>query len=309
MIEIVLAAHNGERFLDEQLHSLLLQSETDWRLLAMDDGSTDGTLPLLKRYAREYPEQITVLPNESPAHSAADTFLQLIAQTKAPYVMCCDQDDVWHADKIRLTLAKMRELEERRGAQTPLLVHTDLAVADEHLRLLAPSFVRYQRLKPKVTAFPRLLCQNNVTGCTVMANAALCRMLPPKAVPEILMHDWWMALVASAFGEIGYIGMATVSYRQHGKNAIGAKDTGSLRYNAGRLKQAEDVRNSLERTYAQAEAFLAQYRTVLDDKALRAAESYVKLPALSKPLRMLTLVRGGFLKHDLKRMIGQLLFV
>lgn len=309
MIDIVLPAFNGEAFLPEQLNSLLNQTETGWRLLAMDDGSADGSAAILVRYAAQYPEKIVLLPNASPSGSAAAAFLRLISRTDAPYVMCCDQDDFWYADKLRLTLEKMKELEEKRGRDTPLLVHTDLAVTDAGLNLLSPSFVRSQRLNPGVTAFGRLLAQNNVTGCTVMINAALRSLLPPDALPSLAMHDWWMALVAAAFGEIGYIDVATVSYRQHGGNAVGAKAVGSLRYQFDRLTQSDGIRHSMLRTYRQAEAFQELYHDMLPKDLRRLVSSYAMIPERGKLGRLIILLKGNFFKQDLRRAIGQLLFV
>lgn len=305
MIDIVLPAFNGEAYLPEQLDSLLNQTETGWRLLATDDGSADGSAAVLARYAAEYPEKIVLVESASPSGSPAAAFLRLIARTDAPYVMCCDQDDFWYADKLRLTLEKMRELEETRSQDVPLLVHTDLAVTDAELNLISPSFVRSQRLNPKVTAFGRLLAQNNVTGCTVLINAALRSLLPADAFPGLVMHDWWMALLAAAFGEIGYVDVATLSYRQHGGNAVGARDA---RYAASMARDGGFARSSLRRGYAQAEAFLRHYHGRLPEKALRQLTAYTEIPRHAKPARVLRLLQGGFLKHDLRRALGQLYF-
>ena len=137
--------------------------------------------------------------------------------------MFCDQDDVWFPDKIAVTLGKMQELEGRHGGERPLLVHTDMKVADGNLRVVADSLWRYQKSDPvRGEALNRLLVQNCATGCSMMINRALCDLALPIPA-EAMMHDWWLVLVAAAFGTIGHCAEPTLLYRQHGANDVGAK--------------------------------------------------------------------------------------
>ena len=78
--------------------------------------------------------------------------------------MFCDQDDVWKPDKIYLTLQKMEALEARYGEKTPILVHSDLSVADHNLEMVAESFFQYANI-PKRIVLNQLMVQNSVTGC------------------------------------------------------------------------------------------------------------------------------------------------
>lgn len=309
MVDVVLATHNGGAYIGEQLQSLLQQTEQSWRIFAMDDGSTDNTLEILSGFSHKHPDRMKVIPNEHPAGSAADTFLKLLAASTAPYAMCCDQDDVWHADKIEQTLIKMREMEQAYGKDTPLLAHTDLAVTDEALHVISPSLVRFQALNPRICGFSRLLAQNNVTGCTVMINAALRELLPSASLPGLAMHDWWMALVASAFGNIGYIDAATVSYRQHGKNTVGAKNIRALVWRVMRENNGASIRSRLVMTYKQAEAFESYYAEKLDARRLLLARQFARIPYLGKPRRIARLVWGGYWKHDWKRVLGQIYYI
>ena len=109
-IAILLAACNGERYLAEQLDSLLDQSFTDWRLYIHDDGSKDGTNTILKAYAGKYPNRIRLI-QAPPTGGAKDNFLFLLRTVDAPYIMFCDQDDVWMREKIEKTYRRMRMIE------------------------------------------------------------------------------------------------------------------------------------------------------------------------------------------------------
>jgi hypothetical protein len=106
------------------------------------------------------------------------------------------------------------------------LVHSDLELVDAAGNRLGVRYLQRQRLDPERTAPVDLALTNVVTGCTALCNRALLELALPLPV-EALMHDWWLALVASAFGRIGWLPQATVLYRQHGANVLGAQGLGA----------------------------------------------------------------------------------
>lgn len=122
-------------------------------------------------------------------------------------------------------LVAMRELELAHDNKIPLLVHCDLAVVNEKELPIADSFVKFSRWSPTTADLGVLLCQNQVTGCACVISRALLELAYP--VPrDVLMHDSWLALLASAVGKIGYIPQPLVKYRQHGGNVLGAVSFG-----------------------------------------------------------------------------------
>lgn len=220
---IVLAAFDGADFLPEQLRSVRQQSFAQWRLLIRDDGSTDGSTSLIRQFARE-DRRIEILEDGQGRLGPTGNFSTLLAaalERGADYVFSCDQDDVWHADKMQEELALMAaaEADDPTGA---VLVHSDLAVVDAHLRPLHSSFMRFQRIwHEEHEPLRTLLVQNFVTGCTCLANRKLLEAALP--VPKrAVMHDWWLALCAAGLGRIRFLPATTVLYRQHGGNAVGA---------------------------------------------------------------------------------------
>ena len=106
-------------YIEEQIRSILAQSETDWQLLIRDDGSFDGTNAKLRQWAAK--DARICLVQGGASGGAKQNFAKLMEQATAPYVMFCDQDDVWHADKIARTWAKMKQMEQQFGTQTPML--------------------------------------------------------------------------------------------------------------------------------------------------------------------------------------------
>lgn len=257
MTDVLLAAFNSEPFLARQIESILAQRGCgDFRLVIRDGGSSDGTEDVIRQFLERNPDRITY--EGSVRADACANFAALLEASRADYIFFSDHDDVWQPDKMRLELRMMKELEEHHGTETPLMVFSDAYVADPEERILAQSALRQMHLDPHRLKFTQLILQNVPSGNTMLINKALrdkALPLPPQAV----MHDHWLALTAAAFGEIGFLNLPTVLYRQHGDNYYGA-----FRYSpAGFLKKAKDGRvRILERLHAnldQAAAFLERH--------------------------------------------------
>lgn len=218
-IQILMAVYNGSEFLARQLESVLGQSFADWELLISDDCSTDNSLEIIESYCKR-DRRIRLILDGIHFGNAKSHFMALLREANAPYVMTCDQDDVWNLDKIEVTLDAMMQ-HEIAGA--PLLVCTDLCVVDKSLNVISPSMLSYSGMDADQTHFGYFLASCLVTGCTMMVNASLLKLLQmPVEVDQIIMHDWWASLVASAFGKVIYLKQATIQYRQHGDNSVGA---------------------------------------------------------------------------------------
>ena len=230
-IAVLLPTYNGARFLSQQLESLLAQSMQDFVIVTRDDGSTDESRSIVQSYLKKIPEKIYRIEDSSGNLGASGNFSLLMKYVldhgqalglQDAYLMLCDQDDVWEPDKIEVELEVMQTL-ECRYPQTPLLVHSDLTVVNDDESLIAESFLSYQGLDAAKNDLRNITFSNTVTGCTALFNQQLARKALP--VPEAaMMHDWWLALVAAAFGHIEFIPQCLVRYRQHGQNTLGASE-------------------------------------------------------------------------------------
>ena len=290
-IAILLATYNGAEYISEQIESILEQTYEDWMLYIHDDGSKDNTMEVIKGYEKKYPEKIMVL--DGPATGGAKTnFLYLFREVEAPFYMCCDQDDVWLSDKIEITKNEMDKL-VRDSEDKPCLVFTELCVVDRDLNVIAEQMSQYQGLDCKRVTFNRALIQNVVTGCTMMVNRALRDELEKiEDFDGVLMHDWWATLVATRFGKVSYVETATILYRQHGDNGVGATNAASFVYKLKRMLQGEDIKKSLENTRIQAGAFAALYKESKDSLANQYAHLFEK----GKLKRL-----AFYQKHDVKK--------
>jgi len=313
-VSILLATYNGAAYLPEQLDSLFAQTHRDWRLLVRDDCSTDATAEILAGYQEKYPGIISIVPNEGARLGACRNFGMLLEHAEAPYVMFCDQDDVWLPDKIEVTLAAMKPLEEEFGTETPLLVHTDLKVVDERLSPLGDSLWQYMGSTPeRLTCINRVLMQNFATGCTVMINKALRDLAMP--IPAgARMHDWWLALVATAFGRVAAVARPTILYRQHGKNDSGAVRWNFVRevigfFNRERRNAAITKRDAIfTNLEQQAAAFADRYVERLDRDTRLLLSEFCSLRQGGFFTRRYLTLRYGFLYSNRLANLGMLLF-
>ena len=305
MITVLLAVYNGEKYLREQIDSILFQTVKDIKILIRDDGSCDNSLKIIEEYKARFPETIDVLSGE-PTKSACGNFAELLKAAEGDYFMFCDQDDVWNPDKIEKTLRAMRSLEKDFAG--PVLVHSDLAVADSTLNIISASFFEYQGLAKSEDRLSRLLVQNCVTGCTVMINRPLlekCGDIPNGCA----MHDWWLALVACLFGKIGFIDRPLILYRQHGNNQVGAKSAKGIGFIKRKLQDINTVKKNYAATYMQANLLKERYADSMKEEDLEIINAYCSIPTLCKAKRIKTLRRYGFFKSTRLRILGQYIFV
>lgn len=307
-ISILMATYNGERYVSEQVESILEQTDPDWRLFISDDRSSDGTMSILDRYEKAHPEKINIARDDPSHRGAKERFGRLLSSTDSDYYMFCDQDDIWLPKKIEVERAAIRDLENQYGNKTPIAVHTDLTVTDKDLKVLHESFRGYQNLKLiKMQELNRLLIQNVVTGCTVMINRALrdrCLPIPAGAV----LHDWWAGLVAVATGIIHYIDVSTVLYRQHHVNVTGAQKWG-LQYIMQSIGGLKDKSEALKRSIVQAGELLRAHRHALDAGILETIESYAGLGGKSFFGKRYTVLRHHYFMSGFVRNIGVMLVV
>lgn len=308
MISILMTTYNGEKFLAEQLDSLFAQTIQDFVLYIRDDNSVDSTLQIAESYAEKYPDRVVVSANAVNSGGAKHNFIRMMIEHADDYLMLCDQDDVWLRDKIERSLQKMRELEGVYGRDTPLLVHTDLCVVDAGLRVLSDSFCKAMNANYNRTRLRDQLIQNTLTGCTALYNRALSDLIYAEP-PYMVMHDWWLMLVASAFGHIGHIAEPTIYYRQHAQNEIGAADVRTLRYKIHKLINYQEVRQAIRNTYPQAGSLLTLYRSSMRREQIELVETYCKIPGMNKFGRWRTICRLGVLKNGLARKLANFLFI
>jgi hypothetical protein len=228
----------------------------------------------------------------APSGSAAANFASLLAEAEADYLFLVDHDDVWLPDKVAAGVARLQALEARRGRETPLLTHCDLRVVDGALGEIAPSYWRFKSIAPEYGhRLETALMHASVTGCATAINRALARRAgaPPETA---VMHDWWLNLVAAAFGVVDHDPTPHILYRIHGRNESRPAKV-SLPAMLARKAKVFGVREALRRRVAQAEAFRDRFAAELDPESRRVVENFAGLAQAGFFARRVRLIRGG----------------
>lgn len=221
-IQILLATYNGERFLEQQLESIINQTHMNWELIIHDDGSTDKTIDIILRFCNNHPTQIKLLNDGVQLRNAKDNFGHLIKNSTANYIAFSDQDDIWLPQKLELCIQTLRTAEEENNS-LPIIVHSDLTVVDNKGNLICESLWKMQKTRPIEKYEESILVNNFVTGCTMLCNRRAIENSTPIP-PSAIMHDWWITLkTLQSGGRVISIDKPLVLYRQHDQNTIGAQ--------------------------------------------------------------------------------------
>lgn len=215
-VNILMSTYNGQQFLAEQIRSIQEQSYSDWTLFIRDDGSSDNTKEILKDFEHQDSRIHLIDSDKSDNLGVIKSFHKLVNHDRADYYFFSDQDDVWLPNKLELSLKEAQNY----LADLPLMVYMDLKVVNQDLEIMTESMVKSQSHHAN-TELVQELTENTVTGGVAMINHALAEMW--QETDDILMHDWYLALLASAFGNLVFIDQPGELYRQHSDNVLGAR--------------------------------------------------------------------------------------
>jgi len=254
-VDILLAVYNGEMYLEQQLLSIREQTHKNWKLLVRDDGSSDGSMKIIEKYLGEL--NIEIITDKMGSLGATGNFSALLKHSDASYIMFCDQDDVWHSNKIEIMLSELKRSEKTYGLEMPLLLFSDLSIVDKNLKLIASSLWNHIGLNPEKIEFGSLLVQNPAWGCTICFNRSLANVV--GEIPRgAILHDRWLMLAAAAFGKISHIPQSTIQYRQHEKNASEVSKASFISWTSIHNKYKKSITDK-ETFILQATCFINRY--------------------------------------------------
>ena len=280
-VAILLSTYNGARYLPAQLASLAVQSHKAWRLYVRDDGSSDGTLELIRRFADAHPGRV-----EAEAGSnlgAVASFLALLGRTDidADAFAFCDQDDVWYPDKIERAVAWL----QTAGDQAALLC-TRVRLVDAELRP--------KGFSPLIRSwgFEHALFENIAMGCTTVLNRRAQMLLAGRLPPakDITVHDWWCYLAIAAVGRVHFDPQPSLDYRLHQGNVIGLT-TGRAAEILRQLRLFARNPRTFFQTHRQIASLLARFGDLLSEPQRRLATELVEFKGHPLP-RLLLAVRA-----------------
>lgn len=217
-ILVLLSTYNGELYLEAQLESLLKQKGVKLNILIRDDGSTDKTIDIIKKYAA-HNDNFKWYEEENL--KSAKSFWNLLQNAgEYDYYAFCDQDDVWDSRKLVKAIEKI----EKNTYEEPVLYASSLSVVDQDLNYM------FHKSIDKSYTFCEALQRNNLVGCTMVFNNRLFNILKKYTPNYLEMHDSWAHRVCLAIGgKVIVDNNAYIKYRQHSSNVIGANNKKIIR--------------------------------------------------------------------------------
>lgn len=226
-VAILMATYNGEKYIRDQLDSILNQTYDNWKLFIRDDGSIDNTLGIVEAYAKK-DKRIYIIKDSLGNLSQCLNFNELMKHsTDYSYIMFADQDDIWKEMKVEVSINTIKNMERSHTASVPILVYTNYDTANSDLEKRKIAYGIHHSNK-HIGIVNRLLVQPWIMGCTMIINNTL--LLSSLEVPvEADNHDNWISLIAAIKGKVGYLDIATMVHRIHSKNVTQRKSTKKLK--------------------------------------------------------------------------------
>lgn len=223
-ISVALGTHNGERFVAEQIDSILAQTRPVDEIVLSDDASTDTTVEIVERAVAEHREregsapELVVLRNDPPLR-VTKNFEQALLATTGDLVALCDQDDVWHPERIERLSARFED-------PKVLLVFSNARQVDSAGAYLGHDLFEAIAMSPAERSlvesgriYQQFMRRNLATGATVMLRRSLVEVAVP--FPEAWLHDEWLAVIAAAHDGVRMHDETLTDYRQHENNQVG----------------------------------------------------------------------------------------
>ena len=216
-VDILMATYNGEKYLKEQIESIINQSYDNWTLLIRDDKSKDNTVSIIEEYERK-DSRIKLLRDKKVNLGFVKNFEELLNNSQKEFIMFSDQDDYWEKDKIKNYIEILKKNESL--LKKPLLIHSNSFVCDKDLKIIKQKFINSFVAREKDTN--SYFFSYIVQGSTVMINKRMKEISIPF-LKAVTLHDRYFHLLAEFFGNRIFIDKTLTKYRQHADNKIGAK--------------------------------------------------------------------------------------
>lgn len=216
---IAMAVYNGIRYIEEQLDSIRLQSMPADEVIITDDGSADGTYEYIVQYVQKYkPDGWRVVKNNTRL-GYIKNFNKALAMCNGEIIFTCDQDDIWHRDKIRKIYDLMQKNDEIK------VIASSIDFIDENGKHIPKKYIPYNMKNVdeggiKKIEFTRILEKNFFPGCTMAAKKEIVEQYCATGNKDIA-HDWAIAMLGAKDNGLAWYNDKLISYRIHPHNTVG----------------------------------------------------------------------------------------
>ena len=264
-IVVLLSTYNGEKYLEEQIDSILKQKTSHQiDLMVRDDGSTDGTIGILKSYEEKYPTRVKVLYEENIGY--IKSYFELIRKAEGyDYYALSDQDDIWLEEKIDIAISLCEACEQ----EGPILYGSSSFLVNDQLEKMGET----QKDLRGIT-WDNVLIQNIFPGHTQVFNDALCRILKSEIdCTKVYVHDFWITYMALLYGTTIFDNQSHTLYRQHGTNTVGFGKN-AVEWICERLKRIGNSDN--KKIATQIYYFYEKYQDEMDEELKEKVGDFIR---------------------------------
>ena len=289
-IDILMATYNGEKYLTEQLDSIINQTYHNWNLLIRDDNSTDKTLEIIQNYHKK-DKRIKILKDDKGNLGIVRNFEELLKSSESEFIMFSDQDDIWVENKLDIYL-KMIEKIKNKG----FMIHSDAILFDKNKsNILKGTFISKKAINK---GLENVFFNYFVQGATILISKEIKNFILPFP-KEVYLHDRYIHLISELFFERVFINQALIYYRQHDNNQIGAKNT---------LKTLLSKRYFDKQDYQLIKAIYDKYNNLLTTDKKKLIEEYFEITELKKSrFRRFFILKKSKIYMPLKKQISFLI--
>ena len=260
--DVILCSYNGELYVEEQIKSILAQTIKPKNIIISDDGSTDKTLEIIDSIINGYiNDNVNISLIDGPRQGLISNFFNALKFAISEFVFFSDQDDIWVHDKVFIFFNALKNNSEL--INKPLLLFSDayLLIND---RVSKKTFFNTESLNSDVMLDSSIYYKNCVQGASMMVNKELIQIclksLKYTDKSEILMHDWWFALLANMYGNYLFIDEPLIYYRQHDSNIVGTR--GKFRRYLNYIFKFKTYINTTKKMIKQKEALIKTYTSL-----------------------------------------------
>ena len=280
-VDILIATYNGEKYLQQQLFSILAQDYANWRVLFHDDGSSDNTVGIIREFCN-MDSRFVFIDDGLIFKSPALNFMHLLKQSTQDYICFCDQDDIWIENKLSVLITNFKQSRIPKA-----IISSGYIFSSDDNRILG--LLNYQ-----IRTLSELLFINGgIHGSRSMINASMREQMISYSGP-LNMHDHLMAQIACSFGEIIYIDTPLFFYRQHSSNVTGNIIANPLRRVLEAFRSLRTKFLISREIFECNRAFAENFSLKISEADKKLINAYLCYPKLNFCHRIITLLRNKF---------------
>lgn len=274
-----MATYNGESYVENQILSLIGQTHKEWKLLIHDDGSTDATVQIIKKY-QKLDFRIHLLEDNIKCGGAANNFLHLLKHSSAEYIIFCDQDDIWMESKLNVLFSKIKNTTE------PVAVYCN-AYSYDGVKITANKVSLIKRDKLENSLF----LNSGVQGCSLMFNKLLLDKLIDYPA-YVYMHDHYITIGAISFGKLLYIEESLMLYRQHNNNVTGNVPVSILDRLKTFIKRGNPIID--QKHYDANKSFFDKFYEQFNQRQVSVFKAYIAFPNSNFFQKIFSILKNDF---------------